>query len=168
MEGRGIDGQTKGTEQWTVWSPTYDPWQFVAANTNYNPHLLPTPPSPCCHLLQRDRGKNEGRGNRWPNKRDRRWTMWGPTYDPWQFVATDCRGDNINGDFDFPLMKERARTPDPHRTIRAYCQAAATLDLPGVFAIGGNAAMRRVTQRNLDFTEHSEQGDRYRELYVNL
>ncbi|XP_057490285.1 phospho-2-dehydro-3-deoxyheptonate aldolase 1, chloroplastic-like [Actinidia eriantha] len=70
------------------------------------------------------------------------------------------RGDNVNGDaFDL-----KSRTPDPQRMIRAYCQSAATLNLLRAFATGGYAAMQRVTQWNLDFTEHSEQGDRYREL----
>nr|GMD52324.1 phospho-2-dehydro-3-deoxyheptonate aldolase 1, chloroplastic-like [Ipomoea batatas] len=40
----------------------------------------------------------------------------------------------------------------------------ATLNLLRAFATGGYAAMQRITQWNLDFTEHSEQGDRYREL----
>ena len=66
------------------------------------------------------------------------------------------RGDIINGDgFD-----EKSRIPDPQRMIRAYCQSAATLNLLRAFATGGYAAMQRVTQWNLDFTEHSEQGDR--------
>ncbi|KAL1817542.1 hypothetical protein ACET3Z_020116 [Daucus carota] len=70
------------------------------------------------------------------------------------------RGDNVNGDaFDL-----KSRTPDPQRLIRAYCQSAATLNLLRAFATGGYAAMQRVTQWNLDFTEESEQGDRYREL----
>ncbi|OVA15690.1 DAHP synthetase [Macleaya cordata] len=70
------------------------------------------------------------------------------------------RGDNVNGD----AFDEKSRTPDPQRLIRAYCQSAATLNLLRAFATGGYAAMQRVTQWNLDFTEHSEQGDRYREL----
>ncbi|XAR48547.1 3-deoxy-7-phosphoheptulonate synthase [Bertholletia excelsa] len=70
------------------------------------------------------------------------------------------KGDNVNGDaFDL-----KSRTPDPQRMIRAYCQSAATLNLLRAFATGGYAAMQRVTQWNLDFTEHSEQGDRYQEL----
>ncbi|KAJ0526695.1 Phospho-2-dehydro-3-deoxyheptonate aldolase 2 [Helianthus annuus] len=70
------------------------------------------------------------------------------------------RGDNVNGDaFDL-----KSRTPDPQRSIRAYCQSAATLNLLRAFATGGYAAMQRVTQWNLDFTEHSEVGDRYQEL----
>lgn len=67
------------------------------------------------------------------------------------------RGDNVNGD----AFDEKSRTPDPQRLIRAYCQSAATLNLLRAFATGGYAAMQRVTHWNLDFTEHSEQGDRY-------
>ncbi|KAH7524353.1 hypothetical protein FEM48_Zijuj06G0110400 [Ziziphus jujuba var. spinosa] len=70
------------------------------------------------------------------------------------------RGDNVNGD----AFDAKSRIPDPQRLIRAYCQSAATLNLLRAFATGGYAAMQRVTQWNLDFTEHSEQGDRYREL----
>ncbi|KAK3151802.1 hypothetical protein QOZ80_3AG0250750 [Eleusine coracana subsp. coracana] len=70
------------------------------------------------------------------------------------------RGDNINGD----AFDEKSRNPDPQRMIRAYAQSAATLNLLRAFATGGYAAMQRVTQWNLDFTDHSEQGDRYREL----
>ncbi|PWA58426.1 phospho-2-dehydro-3-deoxyheptonate aldolase 1 protein [Artemisia annua] len=70
------------------------------------------------------------------------------------------RGDNINGD----AFDEKSRTPDPQRLIRAYCQSAATLNLLRAFATGGYAAMQRVTQWNLDFTNNSEAGDRYQEL----
>ncbi|KAF8103530.1 hypothetical protein N665_0188s0461 [Sinapis alba] len=70
------------------------------------------------------------------------------------------RGDNINGD----AFDAKSRIPDPQRMVSAYCQSAATLNLLRAFATGGYAAMQRVTQWNLDFAEHSEQGDRYREL----
>lgn len=70
------------------------------------------------------------------------------------------RGDNINGD----AFNEKSRIPDPQRMIRAYSQSAATLNLLRAFATGGYAGMQRVTQWNLDFTEHSEQGDRYQDL----
>ncbi|CAN6466841.1 unnamed protein product [Victoria cruziana] len=70
------------------------------------------------------------------------------------------RGDNVNGD----VFDEKARIPDPQRMIRAYTQSSATLNLLRAFATGGYAAMQRVTNWNLDFTENSEQGDRYREL----
>jgi len=67
------------------------------------------------------------------------------------------KGDIINGD----AFDEKSRIPDPQRLIRAYCQSAATLNLLRAFATGGYAAMQRVTQWDLDFAKHSEQGDRY-------
>lgn len=67
------------------------------------------------------------------------------------------RGDNINGDG--PTLE--ARTPNPERMVRAYSQAAATLNLLRAFATGGFAAMQRVTQWDLDFASHGDQGDRY-------
>ncbi|KAH9299686.1 hypothetical protein KI387_031368, partial [Taxus chinensis] len=70
------------------------------------------------------------------------------------------RGDNINGD----TFNIQDREPDPQRMVRAYSQAAATLNLLRAFATGGYAAMQRVSQWNLDFTSHSEQGERYLEL----
>ncbi|KAG2676498.1 hypothetical protein I3760_12G055100 [Carya illinoinensis] len=66
------------------------------------------------------------------------------------------RGDNINGD----AFDEKSRTPDPQRLIRAYLQSVGTLNLLRSFATGGYAAMQRVSQWNLDFVIHSEQGDR--------
>ncbi|XP_043698249.1 phospho-2-dehydro-3-deoxyheptonate aldolase 2, chloroplastic-like [Telopea speciosissima] len=69
------------------------------------------------------------------------------------------QGDNINSD----TFDEKSRIPDPQRLISAYTQSAATLNLLRAFATGGYAAMQRVKQWNLDFTEHSEQGDRYKE-----
>ncbi|KAI9391495.1 hypothetical protein POPTR_007G095700v4 [Populus trichocarpa] len=60
--------------------------------------------------------------------------------------------------------KDGVKLPNPQRLIRAYNQSAATLNLLRAFATGGYAAMQRVTQWNLDFAQHSEQGDRYQEL----
>ncbi|XP_072963866.1 phospho-2-dehydro-3-deoxyheptonate aldolase 1, chloroplastic-like [Typha angustifolia] len=70
------------------------------------------------------------------------------------------QGDNINSD----VFDEKARDPDPDRLLRAYSQSAGTLNLLRAFATGGYASIQRVTQWNLDFVEHSEQGDRYMEL----
>lgn len=70
------------------------------------------------------------------------------------------RGDNINGD----SFTADARIPDPNRMVRAYSQAAATLNLLRAFASGGYAAMQRVNQWELDFMENSEQAGRYEEL----
>lgn len=66
------------------------------------------------------------------------------------------RGDNVNGD----AFDEKSTVPDPQRMIRAYCQSAATLNLLRAFATGGYASIQRVTQWNLDFIDHNEQGDR--------
>ena len=67
------------------------------------------------------------------------------------------QGDNINGD----AFNEKSRIPDPQRLIRAYLQSVGTLNLLRAFATGGYAAMQQVSQWNLDFVVHSEQGDRY-------
>jgi 3-deoxy-7-phosphoheptulonate synthase len=57
------------------------------------------------------------------------------------------RGDIVNGiEFD-----EIARTPDPERMVRAYSQAAATLNLLRAFAQGGYADLHQVQRWNMDF-----------------
>ena len=67
------------------------------------------------------------------------------------------RGDIINGiEFD-----AAARKPDPERLIRAYNQAAATLNLLRAFAQGGYADLHEVHQWNLAFVSESPQGKRY-------
>lgn len=68
------------------------------------------------------------------------------------------QGDNINND----AFDEKSRMPDPQRLKRAYLQSAGTLNLLRAFATGGYAAMQRVSHWNLDFVQHSEQGDRYK------
>ena len=56
-------------------------------------------------------------------------------------------GDNINGiEFD-----AATRTNDPQRMVRAYSQAAATLNLLRAFATGGYANLRQVHQWTLEF-----------------
>lgn len=70
------------------------------------------------------------------------------------------RGDNINGmEFD-----EAARLPDPQRLLKAYGQAAATLNLIRAFATGGYADLHNVHRWNLEFVSGNPQGDRYRAL----
>jgi 3-deoxy-7-phosphoheptulonate synthase len=67
------------------------------------------------------------------------------------------RGDIVNGiEFD-----EIARTPDPERMVRAYSQAAATLNLLRAFAQGGYADLHQVQRWNMDFVADSPQGARY-------
>ncbi|MEX0644989.1 MAG: 3-deoxy-7-phosphoheptulonate synthase class II [Parvularculaceae bacterium] len=67
------------------------------------------------------------------------------------------RGDNINGmEFD-----ERSRLPDPQRLLKAYGQAAATLNLLRAFATGGYADLHNVHRWNLEFVADNPQGHRY-------
>jgi 3-deoxy-7-phosphoheptulonate synthase len=74
------------------------------------------------------------------------------------------RGDIVNGiDFD-----SESRTPDPTRMMRAYHQAASTLNLIRAFAQGGFADLHQVHQWNLDFVADSTQGTRYRTLAERL
>ncbi len=70
------------------------------------------------------------------------------------------RGDIINA-IDF---EEAARVPDPGRLVRAYYQAAATLNLLRAFAQGGFANLEKVHQWNLEFAFDGAQGARYEEL----
>lgn len=70
------------------------------------------------------------------------------------------RGDIINN-IDFEAV---GRRPDPERMIRAYSQAAATLNLLRAFAQGGYANLHQVHSWNLDFVGRSPSGERYREL----
>ncbi len=70
------------------------------------------------------------------------------------------RGDIINGiEFDAEI-----RRPDPHRMVRAYNQAAATLNLLRAFAQGGFADLHKVHQWNQDFVVASPMGERYEEM----
>ena len=70
------------------------------------------------------------------------------------------RGDIVNGiDFD-----AAARVPDPQRLLRAYNQAASTLNLLRAFAQGGFADLHKVHKWNLEFVGGSPQGERYDEL----
>ena len=70
------------------------------------------------------------------------------------------RGDIVNG-IEFEAA---ARQPDPARLIRAYNQAAATLNLLRAFAQGGFADLHKVHQWNQQFLANSPQGKRYEEL----
>lgn len=70
------------------------------------------------------------------------------------------RGDIING-LEF---SDDARQPNPERMVRAYNQAAATLNLLRAFAQGGYADLHRVHRWNLDFVKDSPLGERYEDL----
>ena len=73
-------------------------------------------------------------------------------------------GDNINGiEFDAGL-----RTPDPDRQLRAYSQAASTLNLLRAFAQGGYADLNFVHRWNMGFVADSPEGHRYEELATRI
>jgi len=69
------------------------------------------------------------------------------------------RGDNVN---DIAFTPE-ARTPDPHRMIRAYSQSAATLNLLRAFAQGGYANLHQVHRWTHDFMGRSPWAKKYAE-----
>ena len=74
------------------------------------------------------------------------------------------RGDIING-IDF---ESEGRVPDPERLLRAYNQAAATLNLLRAFAQGGFADLQKVHRWNLEFVSGSPLGSRYEELATRI
>jgi 3-deoxy-7-phosphoheptulonate synthase len=69
------------------------------------------------------------------------------------------RGDIIN-ELDFT---ESARIPDPAKMLRAYTQAAATLNLIRAFSTGGYADVHQVHGWTLGFTD-AEEAQKYREI----
>ena len=69
------------------------------------------------------------------------------------------RGDIIN-ELDFTTS---ARIPDPEKMLRAYTQAAATLNLLRAFSTGGFADIHRVHQWTLGFTDIDEV-EKYRDI----
>lgn len=69
-------------------------------------------------------------------------------------------GDNVNG-IEF---EPAARTNDPQRMVRAYSQAAATLNLLRAFAGGGYANLRQVHRWTLDFMGRSPWADKFRDV----
>ncbi len=70
------------------------------------------------------------------------------------------RGDIVNG-IEFEAARRR---PDPERLLRAYNQAAATLNLLRAFAQGGFADLHKMHRWNLEFVSDSPQGERYQEI----
>ncbi len=69
-------------------------------------------------------------------------------------------GDNING-IDFT---PESRRNDPMRMVRAYSQAAATLNLLRAFTTGGYANLRQVHQWTLDFMGRSPWAEKYKSI----
>ena len=73
------------------------------------------------------------------------------------------RGDIIN-ELEFT---PEARVPDPYKMLRAYTQAAATLNLLRAFSSGGYADMHQVHSWTLSFTE-SDTASQYREMATRI
>ena len=70
------------------------------------------------------------------------------------------KGDIINGiEFD-----EILRKPNPDRMLKAYSQAASTLNLLRAFADGGYADLRHVNSWNMGFLKSGSEYERYRKL----
>ncbi len=70
------------------------------------------------------------------------------------------RGDIVNGiEFD-----AAARTPDPGRLLRAYHQAAATLNHLRALSHGGYAGLDEVHRWNLDYVANSPAAERFQDL----
>ena len=74
------------------------------------------------------------------------------------------KGDIING-IEFDQLK---REPDPERMLKAYSQAASTLNLLRAFADGGYADLRFVNSWNMGFLKSGEEYKRYRDLAVKI
>ncbi len=73
-------------------------------------------------------------------------------------------GDNING-IEFVAAQ---RVPDAERQLRAYSQAASTLNLLRAFAQGGYADLNFVHRWNMGFVADSPEGHRYEELATRI
>lgn len=69
-------------------------------------------------------------------------------------------GDIING----MEFSEESRALDPDRQIKAYAQAAATLNLLRAFSQGGYARLEEVHRWNMGFVANSAQGEKYQDM----
>ncbi len=80
-----------------------------------------------------------------------------PTERQGEVELPSYKGDIVNG----LAFDARLRAPAPKRQLKAYAQAAATLNLLRAFTEGGYASLERVHTWNLGFCERSSQGQRY-------
>ncbi|MCF6274737.1 MAG: 3-deoxy-7-phosphoheptulonate synthase class II [Robiginitomaculum sp.] len=70
------------------------------------------------------------------------------------------RGDNING----MAFTPESRMPDPERLLKAYGQAASTLNLLRAFSTGGYANLNNIHKWTLGYVKDSPQSQRYSDL----
>ncbi len=70
------------------------------------------------------------------------------------------RGDNING----MEFTPESRTPDPERLLKAYGQAASTLNLIRAFSTGGYANLNNIHKWTLGYVKDSPQSQRYSDM----
>ena len=70
------------------------------------------------------------------------------------------RGDNING----MEFTPESRMPDPERLLKAYGQAASTLNLLRAFSTGGYANLNNIHKWTLGYVKDSPQSQRYSDL----
>ena len=70
------------------------------------------------------------------------------------------RGHMVNG----PDAHADARIPNPDRLVKAYHQAASTLNLVRAFTKGGFADLNRVHAWNQEFVAQSAEGKRYEDV----
>ena len=83
-----------------------------------------------------------------------------PTETQGDITLPSYLGDNINGiDFD-----PAARRNDPERMVKAYSQAASTLNLLRAFAGGGYANLRQVHQWTLEFMGRTPWADKFSDI----
>ena len=70
------------------------------------------------------------------------------------------RGHMVND----PIANLDARVPNPQRLVKAYHQAASTLNLVRAFTKGGFADLNRVHSWNQEFVATSAEGQRYEQV----
>jgi 3-deoxy-7-phosphoheptulonate synthase len=80
------------------------------------------------------------------------------------FGLPSYRGDMVNS----LTATEEARVPDPTRMIRAYANAAATMNLVRALTAAGLADLHRVHDWNKDFVRHSPAGARYEAMAAEI
>jgi 3-deoxy-7-phosphoheptulonate synthase len=88
-----------------------------------------------------------------------------------QFAKPRTTSNETVGDVSLPAFRghavndvafePEARRADPRRLVRAYHQAAATLNLIRAFTKGGFADLRQIHNWNQEFVAGSKQGQRY-------